>query len=55
MKLGTVVMSVGLGMVAGAAVAAILPKQPQFKRVVNQTADSIETAVEDAKTFLSGD
>ena len=54
MKIGTVLLTVGASMLAGAAVAMIVPRQPQFQRVVNQTADSIETAVEDAKSFVTG-
>ena len=53
MKLGTVLLSVGAGMIAGATVAAVLPKQPGFRNTVNQAASSIETAVEDAKQFLT--
>ena len=54
MKIGTIVLSVGLGMAAGAAVASILPKQPGFQKTVTQAADSIESAVEDAKQFMCG-
>ena len=54
MQMRSVVMSLGLGLIAGVAAAAVLPKNPQFKRVVNQAADSIETAVEDTKDFVCG-
>ena len=54
MKLGTIMLSVGAGMIAGAAAASMLSKQPGFKQTVNQAADSIETAVEDAKDFICG-
>ena len=50
MQVRTFVMALGVGLAA----AAVLPKQPRFKKVVTQAADSIETAVEDAKDFMCG-
>ena len=54
MQVRSFVMSVGVGLVAGAAAAALLPKNPQFKKAVNKAASSIEGAVEDAKDFMCG-
>ena len=54
MQVRTFVMALGVGLAAGAAAAAVLPKQPRVKKVVTQAADSIETAVEDAKDFMCG-
>lgn len=54
MQIRTVVMSVGIGLAAGITAAAILPKNPRFKKAVNQAASSIESAVEDAKDFMCG-
>lgn len=54
MKIGSLFLSVGAGMIAGATVAMILPRQPGFRKTVNQAADSITTAVEDAKNYVTG-
>ncbi len=54
MKLGGVLLSAGAGMLAGAAVAMIVPRQPGFQKTLNNAADTIETAVKDAKDFIVG-
>lgn len=55
MQIRSFVMSLGVGLIAGMTAAAILPKQPQFKRAVNKAASTIENAVEDAKGFVCGE
>ena len=54
MKIGSILLSAGAGMLAGAAVAMIGPRQPGFRKTVTDAADSIETAVKDAKDFIVG-
>jgi hypothetical protein len=41
-------------MVAGAAAATILPRQPQVRQAVTKAADSVENAVETAKDAICG-
>ena len=45
----------GLGMVGGAVAATVLPKQPKVKEAVSKAADSVENAVETAKTAMIGE
>jgi hypothetical protein len=47
-------LTLGLGMVGGAVAAAVLPKQPQVKKALSKAADSVENAVETAKTAVLG-
>ncbi len=47
-------LTLGLGMVAGAAAATILPRQPQVRQAVTKAADSVENAVETAKDAICG-
>ena len=47
-------LTLGLGMVGGAVAATVLPKQPQVRQAVSKAADTVETAVESAKTALCG-
>ncbi|MBQ6160285.1 MAG: hypothetical protein IJK24_05010 [Oscillospiraceae bacterium] len=47
-------LTLGLGMVGGAVAAAVLPKQPQVRRAVSKAADTVEGAVETAKTAICG-
>ena len=54
MQIRSLVLSAGIGMIAGVTAAALLPKNPQFKKAVHQAADTIESAVEDAKDFVCG-
>ena len=54
MKLGSILLSAGAGMLAGAAVAMIVPRQPGFRKTVNDAATTIESAVRDAKDFIVG-
>lgn len=44
----------GLGMVGGAVAASVLPKQPQVRQAVTKAADSVENAVETAKSAIIG-
>ena len=44
----------GLGMVGGAVAAVVLPKQPQVRQAVTKAADTVENAVETAKTAMIG-
>lgn len=46
--------ALGLGMVGGAVAATVLPKQPQVRSAVSMAADSVENAVESAKTAICG-
>ena len=48
------VLGLGLGMVGGAAAAAILPKQPAVRQAVTRAADSVETAVQSARDAIIG-
>lgn len=48
------VWGLGLGMVGGAVAASVLPKQPQVRQAVTKAADSVENAVETAKTAIIG-
>ncbi len=47
-------LTLGLGMAAGAAAATILPRQPQVRQAVTKAADSVENAVETAKDAICG-
>ncbi len=47
-------LTLGLGMVGGAVAAAVLPKQPQVKQAISKAADSVESAVESAKSAVCG-
>lgn len=47
-------LTLGLGMVGGAVAATVLPKQPKVKRAVSKAADTVENAVESAKTAVCG-
>lgn len=46
--------TLGLGMVGGAVAATVLPKQPEVRRAVSMAADTVENAVESAKTAICG-
>lgn len=48
------VWGLGLGMVGGAVAASVLPKQPQVRQAVTKAADSVENAVETAKSAIIG-
>lgn len=54
-QMRSVLLSLGVGLAAGVTAAAILPKNPQFKKAVRKAASSIEGAVEDAKDFVCGE
>ena len=54
MKLTSYLWTLGLGMVGGAVAVTMLPKQPKVRRAVDQTADTIENAVETARESLTG-
>ena len=45
-------LTLGLGMVAGAVAASVLPKQPQVKQAISKAADTVENAVESAKSAV---
>ena len=47
-------LGLGLGMVGGAMAATVLPKQPAVKQAVTKAADSVENAVETAKSAIVG-
>ena len=47
-------LTLGLGMVGGAVAAAVLPKQPPVKKAISKAADTLENAVETAKTAMCG-
>ena len=47
-------LTLGLGMVGGAVVATVLPKQPQVKKAVSKAADTVENAIDSAKTAMFG-
>lgn len=55
MNLKGFALTLGLGMVGGAVAASVLPKQPQVKQAVSKAADTVENAVESAKSALCGD
>ena len=48
-------LTLGLGMVGGAVAATVLPKQPQVRSAVSMAADTLENAVESAKTAICGE
>lgn len=52
MQVRSFVWTMGIGMAAGAAIAMVLPKQPQVKTAVAKAADTIEDAVEQAKDCI---
>lgn len=54
MQVKSFVLTLGLGMVAGAAAATVLPRQPQVRQAVTKAADSVENAVEMAKDTICG-
>ncbi len=54
MQIKSFMITLGLGMAAGAAAVTMLPKKPQVKRAVCRAADSIETAVQQAKDSVCG-
>ena len=54
MQVKSFVFTLGLGMVAGAAAATVLPRQPQVRQAVTKAADSVENAVEMAKDTICG-
>lgn len=54
MTIKSFALGLGLGMVGGAAAALVLPKQPKVKQAVTKAADSVENAVETAKTAMLG-
>lgn len=54
MTIKSFALTLGLGMVGGAVAAAVLPKQPQVKKAVSKAADTVENAVETAKTVMCG-
>ena len=54
MTIKSFVLTLGLGMVGGAVAATVLPKQPQVRKAVSKAADTVETAVESAKTAVCG-
>ncbi len=45
----------GLGMLGGAVAASVLPKQPQVRQAVTKAADTVENAVETAKSAIIGE
>ncbi|MBR6118754.1 MAG: hypothetical protein IKQ04_00355 [Oscillospiraceae bacterium] len=45
-------LTLGLGMVGGAVAATVLPRQPQVKQAISKAADSVENAVESAKSAV---
>ena len=47
-------LTLGLGMVGGAVVATVLPRQPQVKKAVTKAADTVENAIDSAKTAMFG-
>ena len=63
MNLKGFALTLGLGMVGGAVADEIytnagknvLPKQPQVKQAVSKAADTVENAVESAKSALCGE
>lgn len=55
MTIKSFALTLGLGMVGGAVAATVLPKQPQVRQAVTKAADTVESAVETAKTALCGD
>lgn len=46
--------ALGLGMVGGAVAATVLPKQPQVRSAVSMAADTMENAIESAKSAMIG-
>lgn len=54
MQVKSFLLTLGLGMVGGAAAVTMLPKKPQVRQAVTKAADSIENAVESAKDSLVG-
>ena len=47
-------LTLGLGMVGGAVAATVLPRQPMVKRAVTKAADTVENAIDSAKTAMFG-
>ncbi|MBQ1371690.1 MAG: hypothetical protein IIY70_02045 [Oscillospiraceae bacterium] len=47
-------LTLGLGMVGGAVAATVLPKQPQVRNAVSMAADTVENAIESAKSAVMG-
>ena len=54
MQVKSFVMTLGLGMAAGAAAAVCLPKNKTVVKAVNQAADAIESGVAQAKDAICG-
>ena len=53
MSIKSFALTLGLGMVGGAAAALVLPKQPMVQQAVSRAADSIENAVEQARDAVT--
>lgn len=53
-QMRSMLLPLGIGLAAGMAAAAVLPKNPKFKKAVNKAASSIESTVEDARDFVCG-
>ena len=52
MRMSSFVWTLGAGIAVGAAAVIVLPKNRQVRRAVSMAADSIETAVSQAKDYV---
>ena len=52
MRMSSFVWTLGAGIAVGAAAAIVLPKNQQVRHAVSTAADSIETAVSQAKDYV---